>query len=122
MDLRAGLVSTRSSEEPQGSNSRRGCYPAAIYSLEYIGEVMMPRAMEARGLTFSLRHAPCAHICRYCLVSETRKGSKLSFGRFESLVHRFHDWKESGATDVNIRTFIGPSLDYDIDTLKGVGR
>jgi hypothetical protein len=82
----------------------------------------MPREILARGLTFSLRHAPCAHICRYCLVSETRKGSKLSFARFERLVHRFHDWKASGQTDIDIRTFVGPSLDYDIDTLKGVGR
>src|SRR5215475_4666517 len=81
----------------------------------------MPREIEARGLTFSLRHAPCAHICRYCLVSETRKGSKLPFSRFEQLVHRFHDWRESGA-DVNIRTFIGPSFDYDLDVLEGVRR
>jgi hypothetical protein len=75
-----------------------------------------------RGLTFSLRIAQCAHICRYCLVTETRKGSKLPFGRFEQLVHRFHDWKASGATDIDIRTFVGPSLDYDIDTLNGVAR
>jgi hypothetical protein len=82
----------------------------------------MPREIEARGLTFSLRHAPCAHICRYCLVSETRKGSTLPFDRFERLVHRFHDWRDTGAIDINVRTFIGPSLDYGIDTLKGVGR
>src|SRR5215471_20335992 len=82
----------------------------------------MPRAIEARGLTFSLRHAPCAHICRYCLVSETRKGSKLPFSRFERLVHRFYDWKISNQIDIGIRTFVGPSFDYDIDTLKGVGR
>jgi hypothetical protein len=82
----------------------------------------MPREILARGLTFSLRHAPCAHICRYCLVSETRKGSRLPFSRFERLVHRFYDWKAAGGTDIDIRTFIGPSLDYDIDVLKGVGR
>src|SRR5262249_39515883 len=82
----------------------------------------MPRAIEARGLTFSLRHAPCAHICRYCLVSETRKGSKLPFERFEQLVHRFYDWRTSGQTDINIRTFIGPSFDYDIETLNGIRR
>jgi hypothetical protein len=82
----------------------------------------MPREILARGLTFSLRNAPCAHICRYCLVSETRKGSKLPFSRFEDLVNRFHDWKASGQTDINIKAFIGPSLDFDIDTLKGVGR
>jgi hypothetical protein len=82
----------------------------------------MPREIEARGLIFSLRHAPCAHICRYCLVSETRKGSKLPFARFERLLHRFYDWKDSGQTDISIRTFIGPSFDYDIDTLQGVAR
>jgi hypothetical protein len=82
----------------------------------------MPREIEARGLIFSLRHAPCAHICRYCLVSETRKGSKLPLARFERLLHRFYDWKDSGQTDISIRTFIGPSFDYDIDTLKGVAR
>jgi hypothetical protein len=85
-------------------------------------EPMMPRDILARGLIFSLRHAPCAHICRYCLVSETRKGSALPFSRFEHLVHRFYDWKASGGTDIDIRTFIGPSFDYDIDILKGVGR
>jgi hypothetical protein len=82
----------------------------------------MPRAVLARGLIFSLRHAPCAHICRYCLVSETRKGSKLPFARFEQLVHRFYDWKDSGATDIDVRAFIGPSFDYDIDVLDGVRR
>src|SRR5215468_1376775 len=82
----------------------------------------MPREVLARGLIFSLRHAPCAHICRYCLVSETRKGSKLPFARFEQLVHRFYDWKDSGATDIDVRTFIGPSFDYDMDVLDGVRR
>lgn len=82
----------------------------------------MPREIEARGLILSLRHAPCAHICRYCLVSETRKGSKLAFSRFERLVHRFFDWKITSGRDFDIRIFVGPSFDYDIDTLKGVGR
>jgi len=82
----------------------------------------MSREILARGLIFSLRHAPCAHICRYCLVSETRKGSKLPFARFEQLVHRFYDWKASGRTDIDIRTFVGPSFDYDIGVLAGVGR
>ncbi len=82
----------------------------------------MPRPIEPRGLIFSLRHTPCAHICRYCLVSETRKGSKLPFQRFEQLVHRFYDWRDSGGTDIVVRTFIGPSFDYDIDTLEGVRR
>jgi hypothetical protein len=82
----------------------------------------MPREIAARGLIFSVRHAPCAHICRYCLVSETRKGSKLPFARYERLLHRFYDWRESGATDIAIRTFIGPSFDYDLDTLRAVRR
>ncbi len=37
-------------------------------------------------------------------------------------MHRFFDWRESGQTDIGIRIFVGPSFDYDIDTLKGVGR
>jgi hypothetical protein len=82
----------------------------------------MPREVLARGLIFSLRHAPCAHICRYCLVSETRKGSKLSFARFEQLVHRFYDWKAAGETDIDIRTFVGPSFDYDLDVIGGLRR
>jgi hypothetical protein len=82
----------------------------------------VPREIEARGLTFSLRHAPCAHICRYCLVSETRKGSALAFSRFERLVHRFFDWKATIRPGINIRIFVGPSFDYDIETLEGVGR
>jgi len=82
----------------------------------------VPREIEARGLTLSLRHAPCAHICRYCLVSETRKGSALAFSRFERLVHRFFDWKAATRPDIGIRIFVGPSFDYDIETLKGVGR
>jgi hypothetical protein len=82
----------------------------------------MPREIIARGLTLSLRHAPCAHICRYCLISETRKGSKLPFARFEALAHRFHDWKAENQLDFNIRVFVGPSFDYDIETLEGVAR
>jgi len=82
----------------------------------------MPRKIVARGLILGLRHAPCAHICRYCLVSETRKGSALQFSRFERLAHRFHDWKAATGNDFDVRIFVGPSFDYDIDTLKGVGR
>jgi hypothetical protein len=83
----------------------------------------MPREIVARGLSLSLRHAPCAHICRYCLISETRKGSTRPFSRFERLVHRFFDWKVSSQRDdIEIRTFVGPSFDYDIETLKGVAR
>src|SRR5215472_13058378 len=83
----------------------------------------MSRAVLTRGLIFSLRHAPCAHICRYCLISESRKGSKLPFARFEQLVHRFYDWKASAARDdLQIGIFVGPSYDYGVDTLKGVAR
>jgi hypothetical protein len=82
----------------------------------------MPREIIARGLELSLRHAPCAHICRYCLISETRKGSALAFARFERLAHRFFDWKSSGHEHIDVRFFVGPSHDYDIETLKGIGR
>src|ERR1700744_439482 len=82
----------------------------------------MPRDIVARGLILGLRHAPCAHICRYCLVSETRKGSGLPFSRFGRLAHRFHDGKAASGNDFDIRIFVGPSLDYDIDTLEGVRR
>jgi len=83
----------------------------------------MARERVAKGLTLSLCHAPCAHICRYCLISETRKGSPLPFSRFEALVHRFLDWKTADQRDdIEIRTFVGPSFDYEIETLKGVAR
>jgi hypothetical protein len=83
----------------------------------------MPREIVGKGLRFSLRHAPCAHICRYCLISETRKGSALPFARFEQLLHRFFDWKESARRDdLEIGAFVGPSFDYDLETLRGVAR
>jgi hypothetical protein len=82
----------------------------------------MSREIVGKGLRFSLRHAPCAHICRYCLISESRKRSALPFARFEALVHRFHDWRQSERPDVDIGIFVGPSFDYDIETLKGVAR
>jgi hypothetical protein len=83
----------------------------------------MPREIVGKGLRFSLRHAPCAHICRYCLISESRKRSALPFSRFEQLVHRFHDWKQSsGREDLGIGIFVGPSFDYDLETVKGVAR
>ncbi|HEX3863616.1 MAG TPA: radical SAM protein [Stellaceae bacterium] len=83
----------------------------------------MPREIRGKGLRFSLRHAPCAHICRYCLISESRKRSTLPFSRFEQLVHRFHDWKQSsGRDDFAIGVFVGPSFDYDLETLKGIAR
>jgi hypothetical protein len=83
----------------------------------------MPREIVGKGLRFSLRHAPCAHICRYCLISESRKRSALPFSRFEQLVHRFHDWKQSTRRDdFGIGIFVGPSFDYDLETLNGVAR
>jgi hypothetical protein len=83
----------------------------------------MPREVEGKGLRFSLRHAPCAHICRYCLISESRKRSALPFSRFEQVVHRFYDWKQaSGRNDFQIGIFVGPSFDYDLETLQGVAR
>jgi hypothetical protein len=83
----------------------------------------MTRDIVALGLTLSLRHAPCAHICRYCLISETRKGSALPFARFERLAHRFFDWKQfDRRDDIEIRIFVGPSFDYDIETFEGVAR
>jgi len=82
----------------------------------------MPREIVGKGLRFSLRHAPCAHICRYCLISESRKRSALPFARFEQLVHRFHDWRQTERPDLEIGVFVGPSYDYDIETLKGIAR
>jgi hypothetical protein len=83
----------------------------------------MPREIVGKGLRFSLRHAPCAHICRYCLISESRKRSGLPFARFEELVHRFHDWVQSTGRDhLQIRIFVGPSFDYDLETVHGVAR
>ena len=82
----------------------------------------MPREIVGKGLRFSLRHAPCAHICRYCLISESRKRSALPFARFEQLVHRFHDWKQAERPELEIGVFVGPSFDYDIETLKGIAR
>ena len=82
----------------------------------------MPRQIIGKGLRFSLRHAPCAHICRYCLISESRKGSALPWARFERLAHRFHDWRLSQRPDLDIGIFVGPSFDYDMETLKGVAR
>jgi hypothetical protein len=83
----------------------------------------MSREIAGKGLRLSLRHAPCAHICRYCLISESRKRSAVPFSRFERLVHRFFDWKEeAGRDDLEIGTFVGPSFDYDLDTIRGVAR
>src|ERR1700676_4971637 len=84
--------------------------------------VSMPREIVGKGLRFSLRHAPWSHICRYCLISESRKRSALPFSRFEQLVHRFHDWRQAERPDLEIGVFVGPSFDYDIETLKGVAR
>ena len=70
----------------------------------------MPREIIGKGLRFSLRHAPCAHICRYGLISESRKRSALPFARFEALVHRFHDWRQAERPDLDIGIFVGPSV------------
>ena len=82
----------------------------------------MSREIVGKGLRFSLRHAPCAHICRYCLISESRKRSALPFARFEALVHRFHDWRVSERPDLDIGIFVGPSFDYGMEILKGIAR
>lgn len=83
----------------------------------------MPRAIAGKGLRLSLRLAPCAHICRYCLISETRKGTALPWERFEQLGHRFIEWKEScGHADMSVGFFIGPSYDFDLDVLQGLAR
>ena len=37
-------------------------------------------------------------------------------------MHRFHDGRQSQRPDLDIRIFVGPSFDYDIETLKGVAR
>jgi hypothetical protein len=82
----------------------------------------MPREIIGKGLRYSLRHAPCAHICRYCLISESRKRSTLPFSRFEALIHRFHDWRQTERPDLDIGIFVGPSFDYDMEILRGVAR
>jgi hypothetical protein len=46
----------------------------------------------------------------------------LPFARFEALVHRFHDWRRAERPDLDIGVFVGPSFDYDMETLKGVAR
>ena len=42
----------------------------------------MPREIAGKGLRFSLRHAPCAHICRYCLISESEHIDELRPTKF----------------------------------------
>jgi hypothetical protein len=38
-------------------------------------------------------------------------------------VHRFYDWKQANRRrDFSLGIFVGPSFDYDLDTLKGVAR
>jgi hypothetical protein len=57
------------------------------------------------------------------MITETRKRSSLPFSRFEALVHRFHDWRQSSRRDdLDIGVFVGPSFDYDLETLRGVAR
>ncbi|HEY1505871.1 MAG TPA: radical SAM protein [Stellaceae bacterium] len=83
----------------------------------------MSRAVAGKGLRLSLRLAPCAHICRYCLISETRKGTSLPWDRFEQLGHRFIEWKaDCGREDMSVGFFIGPSYDFDLEILHGLAR
>ena len=83
----------------------------------------MPRQVLGKGLRSSLRDAPCAHICRYCVISDLRKRSPLPLRRFEALVHRFYDWRQADRRhDFSLGIFVGPSFDYDLETLKGVAR
>ena len=102
----------------------RGNIAAASQSRPRLAAQERPcrREVEARGLIFSLRHAPCAHICRYCLVRKRARAASCRSSRFEALVHRFHDWKARARPTSTSATFVGPSLDYDLETLKGVGR
>ena len=44
----------------------------------------LPGFPEGMAIGQQLRHAPCAHICRYCLISELRKRTALLFWRFET--------------------------------------
>ena len=82
----------------------------------------MPREIVGKGLRFSLRHAPCAHICRYCLISGVAQAKRAAvFALPEQLVHRFHDWRQAERRELEIGVFVGPSFDYDIDTLEGCG-
>jgi hypothetical protein len=37
-------------------------------------------------------------------------------------VHRFYDWQQADRPDLEIGIFVGPSFDYDLETLKGIGR
>ncbi len=84
----------------------------------------MANAFDFDRITLMLNATPCAHICRYCSCSSaSRKRSKLPLSRFETLVHRFHDWAEASGVDApEIVSFIGPSFDYDTDTLEMVRR
>jgi hypothetical protein len=46
----------------------------------------------------------------------------LPFSRFEQLVHRFDDWRQTERPDLGIGIFVGPSYDYDLGTLQGIAR
>jgi hypothetical protein len=81
---------------------RRGAYlpiPADKVSEKQQAPVLSGKVVNlsteivGKGLPFSLRHAPCAHICRDCLISELRGRGALPFSRFGQLVHRCHDWR-----------------------------
>src|SRR5215831_6785896 len=82
----------------------------------------MPRQIVGKGLRFSLRHAPCARICRYCLISESRKRSALPFSQFEELVHRFPGWKQSeGCDEIEIGDLAQSRADCGI-TIETIAR
>src|SRR5262249_17481298 len=83
----------------------------------------MARAVRVTGALFTLRTAPCAHICRYCSLTGSRQQSPVPFERFEPILNRFLDWKRDALRDdFDLTFFVGPSFDYDVPTLQGVRR
>ena len=69
-------------------------------------ELRMPREIVGKGLRFSLRHAPCAQICRYCLISKSRKRSALRFPGSSSAFIVFTIGSQSdGCEDIEIGIF-----------------
>ncbi|MBU6462316.1 MAG: hypothetical protein KGK01_10000 [Bradyrhizobium sp.] len=47
----------------------------------------------------------------------------LPLARFESLVHRFHDWKDRlGNFAPEVNAFVGPSFDFDVITIEAFRR
>jgi len=69
-------------------------------------ELRIPREIVGKGLRFSLRHALCAHICRYCLISESRKRNALLFPSSRSAFIVFPIGSQSdGCKDIEIGIF-----------------